>query len=320
MYSDGIIMIIIDSDKIRHKNWREKMKRAIAIFLILLMVFTFVSCTQKPSETQTPQQGEQNGTPKQEALFKPGTYKASEYGNNDYIEVEVTVDENKILSVNVTNHAETKFIGDKAIEVITKQVVDYQTLSVDSISGATVTSAALKKAISDCIEHAGADTSLLNAKVPAAGEKKSEVTKIDADVIIIGAGGAGLSAAATVAEKGDKVIVIEKMPLIGGNTARCASAYNTSDLDRQSALPMTDTLKEAVEKALGTTPVNDDHKQLIADVKEKYDDYLNSGSTTLFDCPEWHALQTYLGVCQGDVCQGDVCQGDGVVVIFLNIN
>ena len=85
------------------------------------------------------------------------------------------------------------------------------------------------------------------------------------------------------------------MPLIGSNTARCASAYNTSDLDRQSSLPMTDTLKEAVEKALGTTPVNDDHKQLIADVKEKCDDYISSGSTTLFDFPEWHALQTYLG-------------------------
>ena len=85
------------------------------------------------------------------------------------------------------------------------------------------------------------------------------------------------------------------MPLIGSNTARCASAYNSSDLDRQSSLPMTDTLKEAVEKALAATPVNDDHKQLIADVKEKYDDYLASGSTTLFDCPEWHALQTYLG-------------------------
>ena len=264
-----------------------KMKKFLSIVLIFLMVLSLASCAQTPTE--------QNEKTEQESLFNPGTYKAEVYGNNDYIEVEVKVDESKILSVDVTKNSETKFIGDKAIELIPKQVVEYQTLSVDTISGATVTSASLKSAISDCIKQAGADPSKLNAEIPPIGEKKTEVTKKEADVIVIGAGGAGLSAAATAAEKGAKVIVIEKMPLIGGNTARCASAYNTSDSERQSALPMTDTLKEAVEKAIATEPVNDEHEQLISDVKSKYDEYLASGVTTLFDCPEWHALQTYYG-------------------------
>ena len=260
-----------------------KMKKFLSIVLIFLMVLSLASCAQTPTE--------QNEKTEQESLFNPGTYKAEVYGNNDYIEVEVKVDESKILSVDVTKNSETKFIGDKAIELIPKQVVEYQTLSVDTISGATVTSASLKSAISDCIKQAGADPSKLNAEIPPIGEKKTEVTKKEADVIVIGAGGAGLSAAATAAEKGAKVIVIEKMPLIGGNTARCASAYNTSDSERQSALPMTDTLKEAVEKAIATEPVNDEHEQLISDVKSKYDEYLASGVTTLFDCPEWHALR-----------------------------
>lgn len=58
---------------------------------------------------------------------------------------------------------------------------------------------------------------------------------------------------------------------------------------------MTDTLKAAVVKAVGEKPANTAHAKLINDVKAKYNAYLASGSQTLFDCPEWHALQTYNG-------------------------
>lgn len=230
-----------------------------------------------------------------QAAFTPGTYEAKEYGNNDYLTVKVTFDETSIVSVEVPEHSETKFMGEKAIELISKDVVDYQTLNVDSISGATITSGALKTAIADCVRQAGADPAALMAPVPAKGEKKSETTQETADVIVVGAGGAGLSAAVTAAQNGKSVVVLEKMPIIGGNTLRCASAYNTADPERQAALEMSDVLKQSVEKAISEEPANDEHKQLMADVKAKYDEYLASGATTLFDCPEWHALQTYNG-------------------------
>lgn len=228
-------------------------------------------------------------------VMKAGIYTSEVYGNNDYLNVSVTVDDSKIVSVEVPKHSETKFMGATAIEMISKDVVEYQTLNVDSVAGATVTSTALNAGIEDCLKQSGADLSAFRTAVPTKGEKKSEVTQESADVIVIGAGGAGLSAAVTATEGGAKVIVLEKMPIIGGNTLRCASAYNAADPARQTALPMTDTLKQAVEKALDEEPANDAHKQLIADVKAEYDAYLASGSTTLFDCPEWHALQTYLG-------------------------
>lgn len=69
--------------------------------------------------------------------FNPGTYTAKEYGNNDYIDVEV-VDDSKIVSVSIKDSSETKHIGDVAIQSISKDIVDHQTLNVDSISGATV--------------------------------------------------------------------------------------------------------------------------------------------------------------------------------------
>ena len=72
--------------------------------------------------------------------------------------------------------------------------------------------------------------------------------------------------------------------MIGGNTLRCASAFNAADPDRQKALPMTETLKEAVVKAISEKPVSEEHAKLMADVKAKYEAYLKSGSKTLFDC------------------------------------
>lgn len=63
----------------------------------------------------------------------------------------------------------------------------------------------------------------------------------------------------------------------------------------EKRLPMTETLKDAVVKAISEKPVNAEHAKLMADVKAKYEAYLKSGSKTLFDCPEWHALQTYNG-------------------------
>ena len=227
--------------------------------------------------------------------FIPGTYEAVQYGNNDYIHVQVVFDEKGIVSIDVPKHSETQFMGEKAIELISKDIVAYQTLNVDSVSGATITSSALKAAVADCVKQAGVDAAALQSAVPPKGEKKADVTVEQADVIVVGAGGAGLAAAATAAQNGKNVIVIEKMPIIGGNTLRCASAYNTADPERQAALPMTDALKKTVEKALSEQPVSDAHAQLIADVKAEYEAYLASGEQKLFDCPAWHALQTYNG-------------------------
>ena len=239
--------------------------------------------------------GEARGEEQAAAAFTPGTYESVQYGNNDYLHVQVTFDEDSIVSVEVPQHSETPFMGARAIELLTADIVDYQTLNVDSIAGATITSGALKAAVADCVRQAGGDPAALQNPVPAKGEKKAEVTVENADVIVVGAGGAGLAAAVTAAQNGRQVVVIEKMPIIGGNTLRCASAYNTADPERQAALPMTEQLKASVEKAISEEPVSEAHAQLMADVKEAYDAYLASGSETLFDCPAWHALQTYNG-------------------------
>lgn len=228
--------------------------------------------------------------------LKNGTFEGKAYGNNGWLTVEVTIKDNKITDIKTPGQRETKYLGDTAIREIDKDVLQYQTLNVDNIAGATVTSTALKTAIAQAIEKAGGDIAAFQKPVPEKIKKVAGIIKGSADLIIVGAGGAGLSAAVTAKDLGVKnVLVLEKMPVIGGNTLRCASAFNAADPDRQKALPMTETLKEAVVKAISEKPVSEEHAKLMADVKAKYEAYLKSGSKTLFDCPEWHALQTYNG-------------------------
>lgn len=228
--------------------------------------------------------------------LKNGTFEGKAYGNNGWLTVEVTIKDNKITDIKTPGQRETKYLGDTAIREIGKDVLQYQTLNVDNVAGATVTSTALKTAIAQAIEKAGGDIAAFQKPVPEKIKKVAGITKGSADLIIVGAGGAGLSAAVTAKDLGVKnVLVLEKMPVIGGNTLRCASAFNAADPDRQKALPMTETLKEAVVKAISEKPVSEEHAKLMADVKAKYEAYLRSGSKTLFDCPEWHALQTYNG-------------------------
>jgi len=228
--------------------------------------------------------------------LKNGTFEGKAYGNNGWLTVEVNIKDNKITDIKTPGQRETKYLGDPAIREIGKDVLQYQTLNVDNIAGATVTSTALKTAIAQAIEKAGGDIAAFQKPVPEKIKKVAGITKGSADLIIVGAGGAGLSAAVTAKDLGVKnVLVLEKMPVIGGNTLRCASAFNAADPDRQKALPMTETLKEAVVKAINEKPVSEEHAKLMADVKAKYEAYLKSGSKTLFDCPEWHALQTYNG-------------------------
>lgn len=230
------------------------------------------------------------------AQFKPGTYKASAYGNNGYLNVEVTVSKDKITDIKVPGNNETPFMGAMAIDTLTKEIIDNQTVNVDAISGATVTSGAFKKAVGDALAQSGVNMAALQKPVAPQGKKFTDTQKQAYDLVIVGSGGAGLSAAVTATAQGKyRVVVLEKMPVIGGNTLRCASAYNAADPQRQKALPMTDTLKDAVVKAINEKPANAEHAKLMADVKAKYDAYLASGSKTLFDCPEWHALQTYNG-------------------------
>jgi fumarate reductase flavoprotein subunit len=236
--------------------------------------------------------------------MKAGTYTASAQGMNDKVEVSVEVTADSIKSVTVTSNSETPGIGgelkDSAgkvmsaggtapVDLIPQEIVDQQSLDVDGVTGATITSAAVKNAVKDCLTQAGANPDDWKKDVTHTENKDAS-----ADVVVVGGGGAGLAAAIDAAQNGKSVIVIEKNGEVGGDTLVCGAIYNAPDEALQSKVTMTDAVKTTIEKALAETPANDAHKELQAEVQKQWDEYKASGRTDLFDSKEWYALQTWI--------------------------
>ncbi len=238
--------------------------------------------------------------------MNPGTYTATGSGMNGDIEVEVEVSEDAIVSAAVISNVETAGIGSPLLdsdgnavpngdgaptEVIPERVVKAQSLGVDGISGATITSAVIKNLIGDCISQAGGNPDEWKDEVITEEPKQDA----EADVVVVGGGGAGLAAAISAEQNGASVIVIEKNGEIGGDTLVCGGIYNTPDEDLQSKVEMTDSVKQTLEAALEEEPVSDEHAELQAEVQAQWDQYQEDGRTDLFDTKEWYALQTWNG-------------------------
>lgn len=144
----------------------------------------------------------------------PGTYEASAEGHNGAVHVSVTVSEDKIENVEVKDNSETRGLSDPAIQLIPSQIVAYQTLSTDVVSGATYTTVAIREAVKDCIIQAGGNPDAYNAKIP--NDEKGQEEDLSSDVIVVGGGAAGMAATIRLEEAGKSVILVEKTSSLGG--------------------------------------------------------------------------------------------------------
>lgn len=226
--------------------------------------------------------------------YTEGTYTAQAQGNNGPVTVSVTFSADAITEVAVTEHAETAGLSDRPIEEIPAAIVAHQSLGVDTISGATNTSNAILTAVADCVAQAGGDVEALKAvEVEAAPVEDIEATY---DVVVVGGGGAGLTAAITAAQQGAEVILIEKAGALGGNTLIAGQGFNASDPERQANTEMSEALTTELESYLELDPADfGAFAEVLETVKAQINEYLASGSDTLFDSPELHMLHTYMG-------------------------
>ena len=140
--------------------------------------------------------------------FKPGKYSATFTGHNGALKVTMEFSEDKILSIN-TENVESVGIGTAAIDLLTKEILENQSLACDAVSGATVTSGAFLAAVRDCVKQTGISLSVLEARKIDYPKKADKPVEMEADVIIIGAGGAGFAAATEALENGASVIILE---------------------------------------------------------------------------------------------------------------
>ncbi|WP_026893770.1 flavocytochrome c [Clostridiisalibacter paucivorans] len=213
----------------------KKFRTLLVLVLSIAMLLTAFGC--QSNEPTSSDEGEESST-----TFNAGTYMGEAQGHNGTLKVEVVLSEDKIEEVNVVEHSETPQISDVPLNQIPETIVKNQSLAVDTISGATVTSDAVLTAVTKALEGAGVEISALSQTVSNESTEPKEMISKSADVVVIGGGGAGLSAAVAAGENGGKVILIEKMPMLGGNTIRSGGAYNSADPERQKEQGIEDSI------------------------------------------------------------------------------
>ena len=196
------------------------MKKILAVALCMLLAMSAIACAE--------------------------TYSAEANGNNGPVKVAVTIEDGKIVAVDVVEHAETAGVSDRAIETIPVAIVENQSVAVDTVTGATNSSNAILTAVRDAIAQAGLDVAAFETAVTASADAGEQ--ELTADVVIIGAGGAGLVAAITADELGSSVIVIEKMAFSGGNTILSGGYYNAVDPTRQQMSGVEDSVEQHIQQ------------------------------------------------------------------------
>ncbi len=189
------------------------MKKLLMILLSLGLILRMTACS---TSTQEP-------TDDVKALYTAGTYTGVSAGRGGDVTVEVTLSDNAIESVTVVSHSETKGVSDLPLAQIPAEIVEYQSLGVDMISGATMTSGAILRAVKSAIEQAGGDVKALSEV--AVNKEKPAAEDLTTQIVIAGGGMAGLSAAAFAAEQGADVIVVEKLPYTGGSLMVAGGYY-----------------------------------------------------------------------------------------------
>ena len=212
------------------------MKKLISVFLALVLLFGVTAAAETPEENS----------------FTPGTYTGEAQGIFAPVKVQITVTANKIIGVFINAKGETPELGGLAAEKLTESILKAQTPHVDALSGATVTSNAIIAAASDALVQAGADLEKLDANRKDKGETGEKQEKeIETDVVVIGAGGAGMTAAIMLNQAGTNFVLLEKMPYAGGNTTKATGGMNAAEthyqkeqgIEDSTALFAADTMK-----------------------------------------------------------------------------
>ena len=212
----------------------KKSMKIVSMLLVLCMLFTVSACAPKTNEASTPQEQEKSEPDVNITPMKAGEYVIDVTGMNP-MQVKVTLSEKAIDAVEIVSHKETEGVSDAAIKDIPAKIVEKQSVGIDGVTGATKTSNAIKEAVTKAIEQAGGVVSEFNIAEekaasddarPSMGTKDLPATwDMTYDVVVVGGGFAGLSATYNAATKGANTLLIDKMPVLGGNSQINGGVY-----------------------------------------------------------------------------------------------
>jgi len=224
------------------------------------------------------------------------TYTGEAFGHDkeNPVKVTLTIKDKTITKVEVDASHETNGIGSKAAETMPGAIVAANSLEVDGVSGATQTSKAIIEAATAALKQAGLEPSDLVSKNTSTTKAKDIEETVD--VVVVGAGGAGMTAAITATDAGKKVIVVESQPIAGGNSVRSTGGMNAAKTPYQDknefaeAAGVEKTLATAAEKYADNATIT----ALAATVKSQWDAY-QANPQGYFDSVELMELDTLIG-------------------------
>ncbi len=176
------------------------------------------------------------------AGIQDGTYSYTTNGHNGEVTVTLTIKNGQIVDAQQES-IETQGIGTVAWTVVHDTLINEQSINVDAVTGATVSRAVYTYAAQKCLEQAGAN---VNEWKKAKEAHTPETVTMDTDVLVVGSGAAGLTAALTAAENGLHVVIAEKLTVLGGASIRCDGLYYAANSYVERDMGITEDSGEAM--------------------------------------------------------------------------
>ena len=261
------------------KNQIRKSVAALAMAAVVGVSLLGYGCGSKSASTAGGVSGDFTGTAK---------------GMGGDVTVTLTLEDGKITGCTAEGKDETPGIGTLALEQLPAQIAETGSIAVDGVSGATITSTAIKEAAAAALTAAGLNPD--DYKTAVENDAAAEDSTVDADVVVVGAGGAGMTAAITAAAEGKSVVIVESQPMVGGNSVRATGGMNAGKTVYQDenefgeSAGVEKTLKTAAEKYADNETIT----ALAKTVSEQWAAY-QANPTGYFDSVELMELDTMIG-------------------------
>ena len=223
-----------------------------------------------------------------------GDFTGTAKGFGGDVSVTLTLTDGAITGCTAEGKDETQGVGSEAIAKMPGEIAESGSIAVDGVSGATVTSTAIKEAAAAALTAAGLNPD--DYKTAVENDATAEDSTVDADVVVVGAGGAGMTAAITAAGEGKSVVILESQSMVGGNSVRATGGMNAGKTVYQDenefgeSAGVEKTLKTAAEKYADNETIT----ALAKTVSEQWAAY-QANPTGYFDSVELMELDTMIG-------------------------
>ena len=259
----------------------KKSVSALAMAAVIAVSLFGYGCGAKPASTSSDAgvSGDFTGTAK---------------GFGGDVSVTLTLTDGAITGCTAEGKDETQGVGSEAIAKMPGEIAESGSIAVDGVSGATVTSTAIKEAAAAALTAAGLNPD--DYKTAVENNAAAEDSTVDADVVVVGAGGAGMTAAITAAAEGKNVVILESQSMVGGNSVRATGGMNAGKTVYQDenefgeSAGVEKTLKTAAEKYADNETIT----ALAKTVSEQWAAY-QANPTGYFDSVELMELDTMIG-------------------------